>query len=199
MKNSRYLIYIIISGLFMWSCSQEEEDVLTNPDFTPTTPIPPPSAGSANFTKFVAVGNSLTAGFQAAALFDEGQANSLPNIIHKSLMSVGSGDFNQPLINTANGFNTALDNPDPATGAILGRLLLMNPADPAPGPTLSDPSALPDPTVNPGFIFSDTTVTLNNFGPSRGRRARPRRRFLRWSRAPRAGCAGDAGRAGATG
>ena len=166
MKNSRYLIYIIISGLFMWSCTQEEEDVLTNPDFTPTTPIPPPSAGSADFTKFVAVGNSLIAGFQAAALFDEGQANSLAVILNASFQSVGGGDFNQPGINSENGFNSTFS--DPLNGIILGRLVLFDgDGDPetTPLPTPAGAPGVPAPFNTADLIGPRTdTLPLNNFG-----------------------------------
>ena len=56
------------------------------------------SRGSADFSKMVAVGNSLTAGFQSNALSAEGQENSLPNIIAKQLNQAGSGVFTQPII-----------------------------------------------------------------------------------------------------
>ena len=39
------------------------------------------SAGSANFSKFVSVGNSITAGLMDAALYNAGQARSYPKLI----------------------------------------------------------------------------------------------------------------------
>ena len=56
------------------------------------------SAGSADFSNMVAVGNSLTAGFQSNALSAEGQENSLPNIIAKQLNQAVTGTFTQPII-----------------------------------------------------------------------------------------------------
>src|SRR5688500_8433560 len=44
------------------------------------------SAGSANFTTFVAVGNSCGAGFPGGALFAEGQDSSLAAILNKQFV-----------------------------------------------------------------------------------------------------------------
>jgi len=143
MKNIKYIL--IVAVIFAWSCSQEWE-VRTVED-----PVETPSAGSADFTKFVAVGNSLTAGYQAGALFTEGQTNSVPAILAKQFKTVGGGDFNQPDINSENGFFGAL--PD---GTILGRLVLKTNAEgaTAPSPTLGDvPTA-----------FAGDKAALNNFG-----------------------------------
>ncbi len=56
-------------------------------------------AGSADFSKYVAIGNSLTAGFTDGALFQAGQNNSLPNILAQKMALVGGGDFVQPYTN----------------------------------------------------------------------------------------------------
>ncbi|MBL4708304.1 MAG: G-D-S-L family lipolytic protein [Flavobacteriales bacterium] len=56
------------------------------------------SAGSADFAKTVAVGNSLTAGYQSGALSADGQINSLPAMIAGQMKQVGGGDFNQPIL-----------------------------------------------------------------------------------------------------
>jgi len=56
-------------------------------------------AGSADFSKYVSVGNSLTAGFTDGALFKAGQNNSLPNILAQKMALVGGGDFVQPFTN----------------------------------------------------------------------------------------------------
>ncbi|MGB9774817.1 MAG: hypothetical protein ACPL4I_12535, partial [Bacteroidota bacterium] len=55
----------------------------------------PPSNGQANFTSFVAIGNSLTAGYQSNALFQSAQVYSFPALIAKQ---AGVTDFQQPLI-----------------------------------------------------------------------------------------------------
>ena len=59
----------------------------------------PLGAGSADFSKFVAVGNSLTAGFSDGALFIKGQENAYPNILAKEFAKVGGGAFKTPFMN----------------------------------------------------------------------------------------------------
>jgi lysophospholipase L1-like esterase len=51
--------------------------------------------GSANFTNYVAAGDSLTAGFQSGSLLDSAQQNSYPAIIARQ---AGVTDFQQPLV-----------------------------------------------------------------------------------------------------
>ena len=60
-----------------------------------------PSKGSADFTKYVAVGNSLTAGFADAGLYRDGQLNAYPDILAGQFRTVGGGDFVQPLFSDA--------------------------------------------------------------------------------------------------
>ncbi|MFA5727717.1 MAG: hypothetical protein WC886_08770, partial [Saccharofermentanaceae bacterium] len=62
-----------------------------------------PSANGVNFTKFVAVGNSMVAGFADNALYLSGQQNSIPNLVAEQLKTVGAGPFVQPLIGTEEG------------------------------------------------------------------------------------------------
>lgn len=62
---------------------------------------PAPSKGNADFSKYIAVGNSLTAGYADGGLYLDGQLNSYPSIIAKQMKSVGGGDFIQPLFTEA--------------------------------------------------------------------------------------------------
>ncbi|MDZ7648778.1 MAG: hypothetical protein U5K54_17260 [Cytophagales bacterium] len=61
-------------------------------------PVTTGTPGSANFAKFVAIGNSFVAGVQGGALFTEGQNNSLPAIMANqfAISGVGGGPFVQP-------------------------------------------------------------------------------------------------------
>jgi len=54
--------------------------------------------GQADFSKYVAVGNSLTAGYTDNALFISGQENSYPNILAGLMKPAGGGDFKLPLM-----------------------------------------------------------------------------------------------------
>jgi len=54
--------------------------------------------GDADFSTYVAVGNSLTAGYADRALYQSGQINSYPNIMAQQFSLVGGGEFTQPLV-----------------------------------------------------------------------------------------------------
>ncbi len=54
------------------------------------------TSGSADFSKFVTVGNSLTAGYTDGALFIKGQQNSYPNILARQFALAGGGIFTTP-------------------------------------------------------------------------------------------------------
>ncbi len=64
---------------------------------TPNIDAPAVSKGTATFTKYVAIGNSLTAGFADGGVYREGQLNSYPNLIATQFKTVGGGEFRQPL------------------------------------------------------------------------------------------------------
>lgn len=56
------------------------------------------TAGTANFSKYVALGNSLTAGFSDNALFIDGQKGSYTNILAEQFALVGGGAFKIPFM-----------------------------------------------------------------------------------------------------
>jgi hypothetical protein len=181
-----YLAALLMAGV---SCEQDlvENNASPCPSDDPSIICPEAeepacpagaSAGSADFTKFIAIGNSFVAGVQGGALFTEGQNNSLPAILNKQFECTGgSSNFKQPSINAELGWNLFVTQPkltDPSQPA-LGRLLLeygdpeCATGDPSvlPGPQAYAPSnveAVPNPAVNPGFIYTGSKTELNNFG-----------------------------------
>jgi len=86
MKN--FKIYLLAGLLFLAACK-------------PDIKSPAPTAGTANFSRYIAVGNSLTAGYSNGGLYLQGQLNSYPAIMAAQMKSVGGGAFNQPLFSTA--------------------------------------------------------------------------------------------------
>ena len=54
------------------------------------------TAGEADFSSYVAVGNSLTAGYMDGTMYKSGQANSFPNLLSQQFATVGGGVFTQP-------------------------------------------------------------------------------------------------------
>ncbi len=59
--------------------------------------VPAVRKGSVDFTKYVAIGNSLTSGFADGGLYLEGQLNSYPAILAMQMKAAGGGEFKQPL------------------------------------------------------------------------------------------------------
>lgn len=60
-----------------------------------------PTSGTADFTRFISLGNSLTAGYADNGLYLSGQINSYPNIMAQQMKLAGGGEFSQPLFTTA--------------------------------------------------------------------------------------------------
>lgn len=92
MKNIKYLLLSAILVVFT-ACSDDEYDYNPAPE-----PLPELTAGSVDFSKYVAVGASFSAGFTDNALFIAGQENSFPNILADKFSNVGGGTFLQPLM-----------------------------------------------------------------------------------------------------
>lgn len=89
MKN--YLKYLPILALGFVACEPELENPIDEPGFY--------SSGEADFTNYVALGNSLTAGYADGALYITGQENSYPNILAQQFAEVqDTDDFDQPLM-----------------------------------------------------------------------------------------------------
>ena len=84
MKNKFIYLAIIAAGFA--SCEPEfENDV--NADYT---------SGDADFSVYVAVGNSLTAGYMDGTVSRGSQANSFPSLLARQFALVGGGEFTQP-------------------------------------------------------------------------------------------------------
>lgn len=138
-KNIKWLFLVSLTFV---ACNNNDEVVVDNnsSDGLPLT------AGSADFTKYVSLGNSLTAGYCDNALFIEGQKGSYTNILAQQFALVGGGEFKIPLM---------ADN----IGGFVG-------GNPAFGPRLYFNGAGPaqvsgTPTTNPTTVL---TGGFNNFG-----------------------------------
>lgn len=84
MKNK--FIYLAVLAAGFASCEPEfENEVSAN--YT---------SGDADFTSYVAVGNSLTAGYMDGTVSRVGQTYSFPNLLAQKFALVGGGEFTQP-------------------------------------------------------------------------------------------------------
>jgi hypothetical protein len=115
MKNIKYLSLLL--GLIAFIGCNEPEDVLKDTNIEPEKVVELPAlvSGSADFSTYVSVGNSLTAGFTDNALFKASQGNSFPNILAQKFEMLGGGSFSQPLMN------------DNFGGLIVGGNIIINP------------------------------------------------------------------------
>ena len=94
-NTNRYISYVsflVLLCLGSYGCSSDD-DASTSEE-----PKVVYSAGDADFSTYVALGNSLTSGFTDGALFIAGQENSLPNILASQFYLVDGGEFTQPLM-----------------------------------------------------------------------------------------------------
>jgi hypothetical protein len=91
-KNFKWLLF----ASFAFVACNNDDEVMTDATSSDGKPL---TAGSANFTKFVSLGNSLTAGFSDNALFIEGQKGSYTNILAEQFAKVGGGVYKIPFMN----------------------------------------------------------------------------------------------------
>ena len=77
-KNTIQIICIGVLAQIFISCKKEKD------------PIP-----QVNFARYIAVGNSLTAGITNNGLFNKGLDNSYPNLLAQQMQKVGGGAFAQ--------------------------------------------------------------------------------------------------------
>ncbi|MEL6810083.1 MAG: G-D-S-L family lipolytic protein [Bacteroidota bacterium] len=143
MKNTfKYIALAAVVGLA--SCEPEFDNTVTDAGFY--------DSGSADMTTYVAVGNSLTAGFADGALYITGQENSYPNIMAGQFALAGGGEFTQPLTN--DNLGGLLLNGTQITD---NRFVLSVDANGNPGPALLEGT----PTTE---ITSSATGPFNNMG-----------------------------------
>lgn len=90
MKFKYIWLFTLLVGFL--SCDETESPI---PE---AVVLPELISGSADFSNYVAVGASFTAGFTDGGLFIASQENSFPNILSKEFAKVGSGEFKQPLM-----------------------------------------------------------------------------------------------------
>ena len=150
MKKLKF-IYISL-GILAFTACNDPEDV----DITPEVLVEESvglTAGSADFSNYVSLGNSLTAGFTDGALFQASQTLSLPNLLSQKFSLVGGGSFTQPLTN------------DNIGGLAAGGTRIQNPrlvfggAGPVGLETLIGPV-----TVTTDIALNNPTGPFNNLG-----------------------------------
>ncbi len=140
--NIKTLFYVATFSLVFTSCTNDDYQKPINP-----VNVPALTAGTADFSNYVAVGNSLTAGFADGALFMKAQENSITNLLANKFAMAGGGAFTQPMM------------ADNVGGLLLGGTMIQGPrlyfngAGPAPVnamPTTEIIGSTPGPYNNMG-------------------------------------------------
>lgn len=94
-KNFKWLL---LASLSFVACNSDDEG--SSVEEQPITP------GSANFSKYIALGDSFAAGYSDNALFRAGQGNSYPNILAQQFALAGGGSFETPfMVDNIGGFS----------------------------------------------------------------------------------------------
>ncbi|QTE21287.1 G-D-S-L family lipolytic protein [Polaribacter cellanae] len=94
MKNYKYIGLLLLSIGFA-SCDVNND---LDPILEEVKPQVNLDANGLDFSNYVSIGASFTAGFTDGALFKAGQENSFPNILATKFKAADGGDFNQPLM-----------------------------------------------------------------------------------------------------
>lgn len=137
-KNFKWVV--LVSLTFM-ACTNDD---------TTTTGEAPVSAGTADFSKYVALGDSFAAGYSDGALFKKGQENSYPNLLAQQFAAAGGGVFSSPFMAADNvgGFSSG------GTQVVSQRLYLET--------SNNTPTLVPGVSAN--TLTERLTGTFNNMG-----------------------------------
>lgn len=140
----KYLKYLPVLAIAFAACEPEFDNPIDEDNFY--------TSGEADFSNYVAVGNSLTAGFADGALYRTAQEDSYPNIMAQQFALLGGGEFTQPLTDDNLGGLTLGGNQIAAN-----RFVLAVGADGSPGPAVLAGT----PTTDIGSVLAGP---FNNMG-----------------------------------
>ena len=186
--KTQYISILIVSIFFLVSCESEFESSVEDNEAYRT--------GEADFSNFVSLGNSLTAGFADNALYLESQEFSYPNILAQQFSLVSDLEFTQPLMADNVGGLLLNGNPIPGFGPRL--VLSTQSGSPFPAPLSGNPqtdisNVVPGPINNLGVPGAKSFhLGLNGYGniSNVGTTANPY--FVRFASTPNASMIEDA-------
>ena len=141
-------LFLSVLVLALWSC---ETDVV-NPNESYPDQYYDADSGDADFSSYVAMGESITAGFSDNSLFAAAQMNSYPNIMAEYMSLAGGGEFTQPYVDdNVGGINVGGDE-------FWGPRLFFNGAGPAEvsgSPSTEATNIVPGPYNNMAMPFAN--------------------------------------------
>jgi lysophospholipase L1-like esterase len=145
MKTFKHFIYFTLGLIWLSACKPEISAIVK------------PTRGNADFTRYIAVGNSLTAGYADGGLYLSGQLNSYPGIMANQMQAVGGGSFTQPLFSSSqsNGSGYLQLSGFTATGTPITTPVTTN---------LAVRGILPVPGFGNVTLYTKYTGDINNYG-----------------------------------
>jgi len=94
MKKIKYISLMLLAVSFSACDVNNELDAIA----AEVVVLPDANAGTADFSKYVAIGASFSAGFSDGSVFQAAQSRSFPQIMANMMANFGGGDFTQPLV-----------------------------------------------------------------------------------------------------
>ncbi|PXY40079.1 G-D-S-L family lipolytic protein [Flavobacterium cheongpyeongense] len=91
-KNFKWLLLVSLT----FAACNSDDDTIKDTNSSDGLPL---TSGTADFSKYVALGDSFAAGFSDNALFIKGQEGAYPNILAQQFATVGGGTFTTPFTN----------------------------------------------------------------------------------------------------
>lgn len=138
-----------MAAILGFSACENDDDTSSTDEIV----LPELIAGETDFSNFVALGASFTAGFADGGLFIASQENSFPNTLAKQFAKAGGGVFTQPLMNDNFGGLAIGGN------RILQPRLVFGGAGPVPLESVIGPVTVStDLTMNPAGPFNNLGV-----------------------------------------
>ncbi len=188
MMKTQNIFMLSAVMLIFFACESEFESSIEDNEVYRT--------GDADFSNYVSLGNSLTAGFADNALYIEGQENSYPNILAQQFALVGGDEFTQPLVNDNVGGLLLNGNPLPGFGPRLVLATQGETAFPAPldGTITTDISNIVQGPVNNLGVPGAKSFHLgfNGYGNINNLPASANPYFVRFASSPNASIIEDA-------
>ncbi len=140
-------IWLVIAIMGFLACENDDDSS------TDEVVLPELTVGDADFSKFVSLGASFTAGFTDGGLFIASQENAFPNTLAKQFAKAGGGNFLQPLMNDNLGGLTLAGN------RIAQPRLVFGGAGPVPLESVVGPVAVgTELTMSPSGTFNNLGV-----------------------------------------
>jgi lysophospholipase L1-like esterase len=146
----KYILYVGLLGI-LFACKPELDDFTI-------------SNGTADFTTYVSLGNSLTAGVADGALYISSQENAYPNILAKQFAKAGGGDFGIPMMPDEQGIGV-VQIPQPPFFRLERKLVMgskMVCGQPSLGPVRLEEN--PDQLALVAQLLTPVTNEVHNFG-----------------------------------